>query len=165
MEKAIIIGCPGSGKSVFARSLHEKTGLPLYPLDSFCWRPDRTMVPKEIRLELLLRVLRTDRWIIDGNYGSTMELRMAFCDTVFFLDYPTEICLQGVLARRGVKRPDLPWVEPPDQTDTEFLAFVQNYNTHNRPTVLQRLQRLSGKDIYVFRSRSEADAFLERCIT
>ena len=164
MEKAIVTGCPGSGKSVFARSLHEKTGLPLYPLDSLCWRPDRTMVPREIRLETVLKILRTDRWIIDGNYGSTMELRMAFCDTVFFLDYPTEICLQGVLARRGVKRPDLPWVEPADQTDTEFITFVQNYNMHNRPIILQRLQKLSGKEIYVFRTRSEADAFLERCI-
>ena len=29
MKKVIVIGCPGSGKSVFSRTLHDITGLPL----------------------------------------------------------------------------------------------------------------------------------------
>ncbi|MEY8605912.1 hypothetical protein [Muribaculum intestinale] len=32
MKKVIIIGCPGAGKSTFARKLSAKTGLPLYYL-------------------------------------------------------------------------------------------------------------------------------------
>ena len=33
MNKVLIIGCPGSGKSTFARALHEVTNLPLVYLD------------------------------------------------------------------------------------------------------------------------------------
>ena len=47
--------------------------------------------------ERLEQVLQTEEWIIDGNYASTMELRMQHCDTVIFLDYPLELCLQGLV--------------------------------------------------------------------
>ena len=33
MKRAIVIGCPGAGRSTFARKLAAKTGLPLYYLD------------------------------------------------------------------------------------------------------------------------------------
>lgn len=49
-----------------------------------------------------------DEWIIDGNYGSTIELRLQACDTVVFLDYSTNICLDGIKKRRGKPRTDIP---------------------------------------------------------
>ena len=74
MKKVIVIGCPGSGKSTFARELHDKTGIPLYHLDMMYWNADKTTVEKRVFLELLSAVLEKDEWIIDGNYGFTMEL-------------------------------------------------------------------------------------------
>ena len=56
-----------------------------------------------------------------------MELRISVCDTVFFLDYPTEVCLDGVKERHGKPRSDMPWVEPVDDVDVEFIEFVKNY--------------------------------------
>ena len=76
MNKAIIIGCPGSGKSTFSRALHKKTKLPLYHLDMLYWNSDRTTVSKEVFRERLQSVLVLDKWIIDGNYGSTIEMRL-----------------------------------------------------------------------------------------
>ena len=160
MKKVIVIGCPGSGKSVFSRALHEITGLPLYPLDLLRWRADRTFISREEMIEKIHEIGATDAWIMDGNYGATMELRMALCDTIIFLDYPTEVCLEGVLARRGTARPDLPWVEPADEIDPEFLASVRNYNAVNRPAVLERIAKFSDKTAFVFHSRAEADRFL-----
>ena len=126
MKRVIVIGCPGSGKSVFSRVLHQVTGLPLIHLDLLHWNADRTFVPRETLLERLSPILASDRWIIDGNYASTMELRMQACDTVIFLDYPTEVCLEGALARRGTPRPDMPWVEAPnEEPDKEFFEFIQ----------------------------------------
>ena len=160
MERVIVIGCPGGGKSVFSRELHQVTGLPLCHLDQLRWNADRTFVSQEILLERLRAILASERWIIDGNYGSTMELRMQVCDTVFFLDYPTEVCVEGYLSRRGTARPDMPWIEAPDEVDEEFLEFILNYNRDHRPKVMTLLERYSDKKHIVFKSREEASAFL-----
>lgn len=158
MKKVIIIGCPGSGKSTFARSLHNKTGIPLYYLDMLKWNSDKTTVSKEIFLDRLNGILSEDEWIIDGNYASTMELRMSVCDTVFFLDYPLEVCLSGIKARQGKPRPDMPWIETGD--DEEFLEFIRDYNTDSRPKVIELLNKYSDKNIVVFKSRKEAEQYI-----
>ena len=87
MKKIIILGCPGSGKSTFARALQKQTGLPVFYLDRMNWNPDRTTVEKDVFLERLQEVLNREEWILDGNYGSTIELRLQACDTAFFLKF------------------------------------------------------------------------------
>ncbi len=160
MNKIIVIGCPGSGKSTFARALHRITGIPLYHLDMMFWRPNRTTVPKAAFREHLRAVLSTERWIIDGNYGSTMEMRMANCDTVFFLDYETEVCLDGIRQRMGKPRSDMPWVEDPDHPDEEFLDYIRNYNETERPKVISLLKLYPEKDIIIFKTRKDSDEYL-----
>ena len=93
MQRAIVIGCPGAGKSTFARKLRARTGLPLYYLDMLWHRPDRTNVSRQAFDAALSAILATDRWIIDGNYQRTLEMRLQACDAVFFLDYPLPLCL------------------------------------------------------------------------
>ena len=158
MKKIIVIGCPGSGKSTFSRELHNITGIPLFHLDMMYWNADRTIVEKDVFMDRLSNAIGTEEWIIDGNYASTMELRLQACDTCIFLDYPVEICLEGVKARRGKTRPDMPWVEEED--DAEFIEFIKNYNSVNRPAVLELLEKYSDKNILVFRGRNEAEEFL-----
>ena len=165
MNKVMVVGCPGSGKSTFSIKLHEATGVPLYHLDMLNWNPDRTVVPRPVFRQRLQDVLEKDTWIIDGNYGSTMELRMKCCDTVIFLDYPVEVCLAGIQQRKGKKRPDMPWVEPQGEDDEEFLAFVKAYPQEGRAFVLELLEKYPGKNIVIFRTREEADQFLNNlCI-
>ena len=158
MKKIIVIGCPGSGKSTFAKALHNATGIWLYHLDMLYWNSDRTTVGKEIFRSRLMNVLAQPEWIIDGNYSSTMEMRMKECDTVFFLDYPTEICLDGIKQRKGKPRSDMPWIETED--DDEFLEFIRNYNNVSRPAVLELLQKYSDKNIFIFTDRKDAEQFL-----
>jgi len=158
MKKIIVIGCPGSGKSTVARALHNKTGISLYHLDMMYWNADKTTVEKIVFRERLSAVIEKDEWIIDGNYGSTMELRMAACDTVIFLDYPLDVCLDGIKERRGKPRSDMPWIET--EEDAEFIEFIKNFNTKQKPQILALLEKYSSKNIFVFTSREEADAFL-----
>ena len=159
MKKIIVIGCPGAGKSTFSRLLHSKTGIPLYHLDMLYWNGDKTTVEKDVFLDRLSNVLAEDEWIIDGNYISTMELRLSLCDTVFFLDYPTELCLDGVRTRRGVARSDIPWIETDE--DAEFIEYVEKFNVEQRPRVLSLLERYSDKNIFIFKSREEAYEFCQ----
>ena len=158
MKKIIVIGCPGSGKSTVSLALHNKTGIPLYHLDMMYWNADKTTVEKSIFFERLSDVLEKDEWIIDGNYGSTMELRMAACDTVIFLDYPLDICLDGIRERRGKPRSDMPWIET--EEDSEFIEFIKNYNEQQKPKVLELLEKYSDRNIIIFKSREQADSFL-----
>ena len=160
MNKIIVIGCPGSGKSTFSKELHNRTGIPLFHLDMMFWNADKKTVEKSVFRKRLFNIFKLDKWIIDGNYQSTMESRLRECDTVFFLDYSLETCLEGVRARRGKARTDMPWIEKENEEDAEFVEFIKNYRSESRPIVLALLRQYEHKKIYIFRERSEAEEFL-----
>ena len=155
MNRVAIIGCPGSGKSTFARKLHEKTGLPLVHLDNIWWKPDRTHITREAFDERL----KTDAWIIDGSYSRTFEPRIKACDTVILLDYDTDVCLKGIAERVGHARADIPWTE--QSLDPELVALVETYRERNNPVLFELFSRYADKRVLIFRTRDEADAWLE----
>lgn len=158
MNKIIVIGCPGSGKSTFSRALHSKTNIPLYYLDMMYWNADKTIVEKSIFRTRLAETLDMEEWIIDGSYASTMEKRIIACDTVFFLDYPTEVCISGIKERRGKKREDMPWIET--EEDIKFTEYIKGFNEEQRPRILELLEKYRDKNIVVFKCREDADKFL-----
>ena len=160
MKKVLIIGCPGGGKSSFARELHRRTSLPLCHLDMLFWNADKTTVSRETLCERVREVLRGDEWIIDGNYSATLPMRLEACDTVFFLDMPTELCLRGVEKRRGQVRPDMPWIET--EEDPEFTEYIKNFRETARPRLLELLDAHKDKKLTVFHSHEEIDAYLTR---
>lgn len=159
-ERIIVIGCPGAGKSTFSRALASKTGLPLYHLDRLWHKPDKTTVTREEFDAALAAILQTDRWIIDGNYSRTLKMRLAACDTVFMLDYPVEVCLEGAAARVGKERVDMPWVE--DTFDPAFRRFIEEFPETKLPYVYDCLNACKGeREIHIFRFREEAQAYIE----
>ena len=159
MKKVMIIGCPGSGKSTFSKSLNSILSIPLYHLDMMYWNEDKTIVEKDVFLTRLKNALSRKSWIIDGNYMSTMEMRLSECDTVFFLDYPTDVCIKGIEARKGKKRSDMPWVEA-DTYDEEFITFIKSFNIETKPKIIDLLKKYPLKNIIIFKSRIEADKYL-----
>ena len=160
MNKVLVIGCPGSGKSTFARALQSKTGLPLIHLDLLWHKPDKTTVTREEFDARLAEVLRGKQWIIDGNYNRTLNIRLQACDTVFLFDLPTEVCLSGAQSRIGKQRADLPWLET--EFDEEFRQYILHFSAEKLPHLYQALEPYrQSKHITVFHSRAEADKYLQ----
>ena len=159
MQKVLVIGCPGAGKSTFARALRDSTGLPLHYLDCLWHRPDGSHVTPEAFDAALTAVMDGPAWIIDGNYLRTMEARMAACDTIFLLDYPLEVCLAGAQSRVGVRHEDLPWVET--EFDPEFRQWILDFGRDQRPELLRLLaQYQPGREVHIFQSRHQAHCYL-----
>ncbi|HAX83257.1 MAG TPA: adenylate kinase [Ruminococcaceae bacterium] len=157
--KAIVIGCPGSGKSTFARKLSKYTNTPLCYLDKMNWNSDKTTVTREVFDKRLSEVMQKDEWIIDGNYMRTMEIRMAKADVIYLFDLPTDVCLDGVRERLGKKHEDLPWIE--NEIDDGFIDFIKNFKTESVPKIYELTNKFLNKKIIVFRSREDAENYLQ----
>src|SRR5437667_11281349 len=112
MKRVLVIGSGGTGKTTVARRLAQRTGLPLIHLDLLYWRPGWQPTPGDEWQQTVGRLVAGEEWIIDGNYGGTLDLRLTACDTVVFLDLPRLLCLWRVLVRQlryfGRERPKLP---------------------------------------------------------
>jgi adenylate kinase family enzyme len=165
MRKVLVIGSSGAGKTSLAISLGERMGLAVFHLDRYFWQPGWVETPTDEWLKALDNLLRGDAWVIDGNYSKTIELRMQYCDTVVFLDFPRMVCMWRVLKRflkyRKVSRPDVP-EGCPEQIPLEFLRWVWSYPTRSRPKIIEVLRKNADeKKIVWLRSQAEADKFLE----
>lgn len=165
MERIIVIGNCGSGKSTLSKQLSEITGLPLIHLDVISrgqgyWES----LPREEFDKILLNELQKPQWIIDGNFNRTIPMRLLYCDTVIFFDFPRIICLHGVLKRlkkyHGTTRPDMGG-NCPERFDLHFLKFVWNFNKKHRKRYYEMLEK-SKADVIILKSRKDVSEFLEK---
>jgi adenylate kinase family enzyme len=166
MNRIAIIGSPGAGKSTFARKLGHITGIPVYHLDTLYWKPGWVEPDRDAWIQAQQHVIRHDTWIIDGNYGATMDMRLGAADTVIWLDLPRRICLYQVLKRyllnRGRTRSDM-GVDCPEKLDAEFLRYVWNFSRDQRPGILQRLSEMEkSASIVTLRSHAEIRHYLQK---
>lgn len=167
MERVLIIGNCGAGKSTFAKALAQKTGLPLVHLDKLYWHGDWEHLSREEFDAVLQPELEHPRWIIDGNFSRTLPHRMQYCDTVFYLDIPTLTCLLGltkrVFSNYGKTREDMGG-NCPEYFDKQKPALYKGalgFNKRNRKAYYEMLQKAADKKVIIFRSRRQIQKFLE----
>ena len=165
IRRIIVIGCAGAGKSTLAREMGAILGLEVIHLDRLFWRPGWVETPREEWRAIQEGLVRHEAWIIDGNYGSTMPLRLAAADTVLFLDFPRLLCLVRVikrwLAHYGRTRPDL-GPGCPERIDLEFIRWIWNFRRRSRPRILANLADLpADKELIVLRRPGEVRRFLK----
>ena len=147
MKRVAIIGPGGAGKSTLARQMGEKTGLPVVHLDSVYWHAGWVETPKEVWAQTVRDLTASETWITDGNFGGTMDLRLAAADTIIFLDLPQVLCVLRVVRRflryRHQSRPDM---APgcPEKLDLIFLKWIWNYRHDRRPGVLIRIHEYAA---------------------
>ncbi len=164
MKRILVIGTGGSGKTTVARWLAERTGLPLIHLDALYWRAGWQPTPAEEWRGKVRQLASRAAWIIDGNYGGTLDLRLEACDTVVFLDLPRILCLWRVLKRQvrhfRQARPELP-PSCRERLSWAFLMWIWTYPSRRRGDVLRRLAAVAQrKRVVILRSSAAIDTFL-----
>lgn len=164
--KIVIIGSPGSGKSVLTKKLNQILNYPVLHLDRIYHTGGKSHLS---RTELINKVktfaFANERWIIDGNYISTIEDRVQMADTVLLLDLPTKTCVENIHKREheslyhGINHDDM--AEDFDHTLTdEFIHYVESFKDETLPKIQSILSRYSDSHIYVFTSYAEISDFL-----
>lgn len=136
MSRIVVVGCGGSGKSMLARQLGQVADLPVIHLDGVYYAPDWNPLSIEEFSARQRELVTGARWVIDGNYASTLPIRLAAADIVVMLDLPAIVCLWGILKRRiryrGGQHPD---VGVYDRVNLSFLRYVLGYRRAMGPRV------------------------------
>lgn len=158
MNRIILLGSPGAGKSYFAKKLAKKINVELYHLDNIYWNKDKTHINDYLFKKKVEDILQKKNWIIDGNYSKTYEDRIEKCDTIFFFDLPLDECLNGINNRIGKPRSDMPWVE--DCFEEDFKNYVLNFHKETRNKLVQLLSKQKKKNVIVFKTRIEYNDYL-----
>ena len=163
MERIVIIGCGGAGKSTLARQLGEKLNIPVVHLDKLWWKPDWVESSREEFDAKLADALAKPQWIMDGNFSRTIHQRVNRCDTIIYLAFHRVTCLLGVLKRilttYGTVRPDM-GDGCPERFDWEFFKWVWNFNKNNREKNYRLLNEAKHAETIVLKNRRMVKKFL-----
>jgi adenylate kinase family enzyme len=157
----MIVGCGGAGKSALARAMRAISGLPLIHLDHHYWGPGWEPMPGPEWLAHQRELLAGDRWIADGNYGGTLDMRAGLADTIVVLDRPRRVCITRAVRR--LRSPVLQAPGCPQKADREFLRWIWTFPKRTRPKILAVLDRHAGRaEVVHLRTDADVRAFLSR---
>ncbi len=162
-HRVLIVGCGGAGKSTLAVEMGKRFNLPVIHLDKLYWLPNWQKRLEQEFDNLLIYELMKSNWIIEGNFSRTFETRLKYADLCIFLDYDTDICVQGVYERvrkyNGLSRPDMA-DGCTEHFDEEFINWIKAYKENSRPSMLAKLEN-SSISYFIFKSREETARWLD----
>ncbi|MBP3479272.1 MAG: topology modulation protein [Oscillospiraceae bacterium] len=167
MERVLIIGNAGSGKTTFSRQLAAKYALPLVHLDKIYWCGNWEHLSRDAFDKRLQEELEKPRWIIDGNFNRTLPHRLQYCDTVFYFDFPAVTCLAGItkriLTNYGKTRADMggSCTEYFDKQKITLYRNVLTFNKQHRKDYCDLLSTAENKRIIIFKNRRQVHRFLK----
>ncbi len=166
MQRILIIGSPGAGKSTLARTMGERLGLNVVHLDQLWWRPGWVEAPLDEFRAAVMDAAAGERWVMDGNFSKSFDIRAARADTIIWIDQPRLLCLwravKRVLTHRGAVRADMA-EGCPVKIDMEFARYIWTYPSEVAPR-MEKLIDAHGDHARFFRLRSDAEMneFVER---
>lgn len=161
MRTIMICGCGGSGKSALARELGQRLNVPVTHLDMEFYDEDWNPLDQEAFAARQRALVAEPAWILDGNYASTMPIRLKAADTVVFLDLPARTCLWGILQRRRQHRgTDALSRHLRGRLTWGFVKYIVGYRRTMRPRVEALIAEHATGAVLTLRSRRQVRKFL-----
>ncbi len=163
MEKIVIIGSPGAGKTTLARELHSVLNIKVYHLDRLFWLRGWKGIARDKRIDIMQALAQEKQWIIEGTYIGSSEPRLEAADTIIFLDIPLWVCFRRIIKRHlkfnGHNRRDLP-LECTDKLTPLRMLKVLIFPLQSRKALMQKLCNYKSKQIIRLHSANEVKDFL-----
>lgn len=161
----------GVGKSTFAKKLSKELSIPVYHLDRYYWEPGWIETSEENFSNEQKKLVKQESWIIEGNYGSTFNVRAQEADAIIYLERPLRICLYRVLKRWllniGKNRDDM-GQGCQEKMDREFLTFIVKTYHKRKKDMDERLtsfeQFHNDRTVYRLTSKTEISDFFNNSI-
>ena len=165
--KVIIIGSPGAGKSALTRRINNFLCYPVLHLDKVFHTGGKSHISREELVEKIKDFAsRNNKWIIDGNYISTLEMRVKLADTIILLNISSDICLANAYKRseesikKGTIRGDM--AEGFDETLTEdFINFIKDFEKDTMPRIKEVLKNNSDKNVIIINNYRELEDLVD----
>lgn len=161
MNRISIVGIYGSGKSTLANNLGKKLNLPVFHLDKYYWDvgwKERYAIKEEFN-NVAKSFAEQDKWIIDGNYRGSMDMRFDRADMIIFLDFPKWRCILRVLKRALNRNQPFDKTEGvKDKVDWFLIKWIWNY-----PTKVMRekvLKYADKKKVYILKNNKDVSDLL-----
>lgn len=167
MQRISICGNSGAGKSTFAQKLSQCSKLPVYHLDRVQFRPDWELTPEAEFNAIHQKWLAQPSWIIEGvGPWPALKSRFEAADTLIYLDFPPEYCVQ--MARKRLEEDRLapnpflpenaPYAAKADKQETVIHFFQREW----RPKILKLLESLrEDRNVFIFTQPDALEDFLQ----
>ncbi|MEO1057672.1 MAG: DNA topology modulation protein FlaR [Actinomycetota bacterium] len=162
MDRVVVVGPGGAGKSTFARALGACIDAPVVHLDQHFWKPGWVETPRDEFAAHQQTLFAADRWIADGNYGGTFDVRLERADTVVVLVPGRVRCVLGA-ATRTLRNygDDVQAAGCPERVSLDFYRWIWNYDRDSRPRLDAAIGRHPHLDVVELQSRTAAGEFID----
>ena len=160
MKKIIVIGCPGSGKSYLSKEISNILNIPCFHIDNLYWTKDKQHITREELIDKYQEVFSQDEYVLDGNYISTISERLKNANTVIFLDFSLEDCINGIRKRNNKVRDDIPWIQTETDGD-ELIDWIRTFEEREKVEIVRMLEEYKGT-IITLKNKEEVSNYLEK---
>lgn len=167
VNKILVLGCSGGGKSTLSNQLHKILDLPVLHLDIFYWKANWVETKTEDWRNIVKTLIKKDQWIMDGTFSSTFDLRFPEADLILVLKRPRLLCLYRAITRLlkydKVKR-RLDMAEGCEEKfDLDFYKYIWNFNKVHYPRIEKAISDFRCEDkVVVLETQHEMDLFLNK---
>jgi len=168
MKRIMIIGSGGSGKSTLANQLGRILEIPIHHLDFYFWKPGWIPTSDDEWDKFQENLIQKESWIIDGNYGRTLDIRMKRAEVIILLDFSRWITVYRVIKRRikyhGKTRPDLN-ENCPESLNFEFIKWIWNFRKKKIPGIMEMIKKYQVRKIIILKSPKQLKQLLGKVKT